>query len=182
MSNPITRRPMTNWLPMTTNPDLTQLLHKIGLVTLAGELEDFLARATKGRWSPRQILEELARREHEERAQRSLKRRLRLTFRTSRPYYLGIFFPACRGGRKARSGTWRNARICFCKAVNSGGKTCTEAAPNSVESEGRFRLSTILSHLSFGVHRNLVSEFGFQHPEVLVALDAPEVLLRLQEG
>ncbi len=57
-----------------------------------------------------------------------------------------------------------------------------EAAPNSVESEGRFRLSTILSHLSFGVHRNLVSEFGFQHPEVLVALDAPEVLLRLQEG
>ena len=60
--------------------------------------------------------------------------------------------------------------------------TCLEAAPNSVESEGRFRLSTILSHLSFGVHRNLVSEFGFQHPEVLVALDAPEVLLRLQEG
>ena len=49
MSNPITRRPMTNWLPMTTNPDLMQLLHKIGLVTLAGELEDFLARATKGR-------------------------------------------------------------------------------------------------------------------------------------
>ncbi len=48
-----------------------------------------------------------------------------LTFRTSRPYYLGIFFPACRGGRKARSGTWRSARICFCKAVNSGGKTCT---------------------------------------------------------
>ncbi len=78
MSNPITRRPMTNWLPMTTNPDLMQLLHKAGLVTLAGELEDFLARATKGRWSPRQILEELARREHEERAQRSLKRRLRL--------------------------------------------------------------------------------------------------------
>ncbi len=60
--------------------------------------------------------------------------------------------------------------------------TSQEAAPNSVESEGRFRLSTILSHLSFGVHRNLVSEFGFQHPEVLVALDAPEVLLHLQEG
>ncbi len=60
MSNPITRRPMTNWLPMTTNPDLMQLLHKTGLVTLAAELEDFLARATKGRWSPRQILEELA--------------------------------------------------------------------------------------------------------------------------
>lgn len=64
--------------PMTTNPDLTRLLEKIGLVTLAGQLEDFLARATKGRWSPRQILEELARREHEERAQRSLQRRLRL--------------------------------------------------------------------------------------------------------
>ena len=62
------------------------------------------------------------------------------------------------------------------------GSKVYEAAPNSVESEGRFRLSTILSHLSFGVHRNLVSEFGFQHPEVLVALDAPEVLLRLQKG
>ena len=64
--------------PMTTNPDLTRLLQKIGLGTLAGHLDDFLARATKGRWSPRQILEELARREYDERAQRSLQRRLRL--------------------------------------------------------------------------------------------------------
>ncbi len=72
--------------------------------------------------------------------------------------------------------TWR------CGIVADPGISFLEAAPNSVESEGRFRLSTILSHLSFGVHRNLVSEFGFQHPEVLVALDAPEVLLRLQEG
>ena len=54
--------------PMTTNPDLTRLLQKIGLGTLAGHLDDFLARATKGRWSPRQILEELARREYDERA------------------------------------------------------------------------------------------------------------------
>lgn len=78
MSNPITRRPMMNSLARTTNPDLKNLLEKIGLVTLARELEDFLARSTKGRWSPHQILEELARREHDERAQRSLKRRLRL--------------------------------------------------------------------------------------------------------
>lgn len=69
-----------NSLPMTmtkTNPDLARLLQKIGLVTLAGELEDFLARATKGRWSARQILEEVARRESDERTQRSLQRRLR---------------------------------------------------------------------------------------------------------
>lgn len=66
-----------NSLPMTTkNPDLVSLLHKIGLVSLAGNLEDFLARAAKGRWSPRQILEEVARREHDERATRSLQRRL----------------------------------------------------------------------------------------------------------
>lgn len=66
-----------NSLPMTTkNPDLARLLQKIGLVNLAGELEDFLARASKGRWSPHQILEELARRESDQRAQRSLQRRL----------------------------------------------------------------------------------------------------------
>jgi hypothetical protein len=37
-------------------------------------LDDFLVRATKARWSPRQILEQLA--QKEERSRRSLERRL----------------------------------------------------------------------------------------------------------
>ena len=54
---------------MTSPISLAQALTQIGLRALPEELEDFLARAAKGRWSPHQILEELAR--------RSLERRLR---------------------------------------------------------------------------------------------------------
>jgi hypothetical protein len=46
---------------------------------LAAEVDDFLARATKQRWSPRQILEHLTQAEAAERAHRSLERRLRLS-------------------------------------------------------------------------------------------------------
>src|SRR5260370_14821458 len=46
---------------------------------MASEVDDFLARATKQRWSPRQILEHLAQTEAAERAHRSLERRLRLS-------------------------------------------------------------------------------------------------------
>jgi DNA replication protein DnaC len=42
-------------------------------------LDDFLARATKARWSPRQILEQLVKDEAAERSRRSLERRLRLS-------------------------------------------------------------------------------------------------------
>jgi DNA replication protein DnaC len=42
-------------------------------------LDDFLARATKSRWSPLQLLEELTRAETTERARRSLERRVRLS-------------------------------------------------------------------------------------------------------
>jgi DNA replication protein DnaC len=62
---------------MTSRINLAQALAQIGLRALPEELEDFLARATKGRWSPHQILEELARLEGAERARRSLERRLR---------------------------------------------------------------------------------------------------------
>jgi DNA replication protein DnaC len=54
-------------------------LERIGLHVLAGELDDFLARAAKQRWSPRQMLEQLAQTETAERAHRSLERRLRLS-------------------------------------------------------------------------------------------------------
>ena len=60
-----------------TNPDLVSQLAQIGLRTTSENLDDFLARATKARWSPRLLLEELAQREEADRARRSLERRLR---------------------------------------------------------------------------------------------------------
>jgi DNA replication protein DnaC len=62
---------------ITTNAtDLTASLGKVGLVAIAHGLDDFLARATKGRWSPVQILEEIARLEQVQKTQRSLRNRL----------------------------------------------------------------------------------------------------------
>ncbi len=62
-----------------TRTDLTEQLHQLGLVALPTQLDDFLARATKARWSPVQMLEELTRAETAERARRSLERRVRLS-------------------------------------------------------------------------------------------------------
>jgi DNA replication protein DnaC len=49
------------------------------LRALPADLDDCLARATKARWSPHQILEQLAQAEIGERSRRSLERRLRLS-------------------------------------------------------------------------------------------------------
>ena len=57
--------------------DLAEQLHALGLLRMAEDLDDFLARATKQRWSPQVLLEELARQEIAERERRSLERRLR---------------------------------------------------------------------------------------------------------
>jgi len=54
-------------------------LQQIGLRALPAHLDDFLARAAKARWSPHQILEQLAQAEIAERSRRSLERRLRLS-------------------------------------------------------------------------------------------------------
>jgi len=63
--------------PTTTkSPELKDQLVQIGLVALADCIEDFLARASKGRFSPRQVVEEIARLEMTEGAKRSLQRRL----------------------------------------------------------------------------------------------------------
>jgi DNA replication protein DnaC len=62
--------------PKTTTNDLRSQLLQIGLTTTAQGLDDFIARATKGRWSASMILEELARSEVCERSRRSLERRL----------------------------------------------------------------------------------------------------------
>ena len=62
--------------PPTTPPTLTEGLRALGLHQTAADLADVLARATRHRWSPAQVLEELVRAESQDRAQRSLERRL----------------------------------------------------------------------------------------------------------
>jgi len=57
--------------------DLISQLHFLGLESTAAGLDDLLARALKNRWSPRCLLEEVARSEVAALSQRSLERRLR---------------------------------------------------------------------------------------------------------
>ena len=64
-------------LQKTPSNSLSAQLQQIGLRAVPTELDDFLARAIKARWSPHQILEQLAQAEIAERARRSLERRLR---------------------------------------------------------------------------------------------------------
>lgn len=69
-------------LPKITTPtssNLSSQLNKIGLRTISQNLDDFISRATTGRWSPHMLLEQLAQTETEERSRRSLERRLSLS-------------------------------------------------------------------------------------------------------
>ena len=61
------------------NNDLVTHLEQIGLKAVAQNLDDFIARATKGRWSPRVLLEEVSQIESRERARLSLEHRLRFS-------------------------------------------------------------------------------------------------------
>lgn len=65
----------------TTIPtsSLAAMLGQIGLRALPAEMDDFLARAAKSRWSPHQLLEQMVQAEIAERSRRSLERRLRLS-------------------------------------------------------------------------------------------------------
>jgi DNA replication protein DnaC len=63
---------------LTPSSDLVAQLKQLGLVLTADSLDDLVARAATGRWSPRQLLEEVARSETEAAARRSLERRLGL--------------------------------------------------------------------------------------------------------
>jgi hypothetical protein len=74
MTSPAT--PMTPTMIPTNN--LATQLRQIGLRALPTNLDDFLARAIKSRWSPHLLLEHLAQVEAEERSHRSLERRLPL--------------------------------------------------------------------------------------------------------
>jgi DNA replication protein DnaC len=60
----------------TTNDELINALRALGLMRTSEDLSDFIARATRGRWSPGQILEHMARAELQDRAKRSVERRL----------------------------------------------------------------------------------------------------------
>ena len=57
-------------------PTLTNNLRRIGLLRLADDLNDVIARATKARWGPVALLEALVAAEIDDRARRSLERRL----------------------------------------------------------------------------------------------------------
>jgi DNA replication protein DnaC len=72
---------MTSPAPKTTTPNhsLQAQLQQIGLRTLSTQLDDFIAHAARARWSPHQILEQMAQAEIAERSRRSLERRLRLS-------------------------------------------------------------------------------------------------------
>ena len=61
------------------NNDLGPQLAQIGLKAVAQNLDDIIARATKGRWSPRVLLEELYQIENRERSRLSLEHRLRFS-------------------------------------------------------------------------------------------------------
>lgn len=63
-----------NPIPMN---DLARLLERLGLRALARHLQDFLTRATTHKWTPTTVLEQLAALESEDKAHRSLERRLK---------------------------------------------------------------------------------------------------------
>ncbi len=69
-------------LPTTTTTPTSNLktqLDRLGLRASAQNLDDFIARATKGRWSPLMLLEQLSQMETSDRSRRSLERRLGLS-------------------------------------------------------------------------------------------------------
>jgi hypothetical protein len=71
--------PAAKTIPTTPSNSLSSQLQQIGLYALPAQLDDFIARATKARWSPHQILEQLVQAEGAERSRRSLERRLRIS-------------------------------------------------------------------------------------------------------
>ncbi len=66
----------TKRAPKCNDDDLRAALCAVNLRGLADELDDFIARATRGRWAVTKVLEQLALIEARDRAQRSVDRRL----------------------------------------------------------------------------------------------------------
>ena len=71
--------PTTKTTTMTPMNNLAAQLGHLGLRVLPTNLDDFVARATQGHWSPRMLLEQLAQAETEDRSRRSLEQRLRVS-------------------------------------------------------------------------------------------------------
>jgi DNA replication protein DnaC len=77
-------KPQTTKTPTTTEttpsatapPELATSLRGLGLWRIAEDLDDLVARATRARYSPTQLLEEVVRLEAQERARKSVERRL----------------------------------------------------------------------------------------------------------
>lgn len=65
---------MTNSVMTTQKTDLSAQLSRIGLRATAASLDDFIARATRARLSPRSLLEQIAAAEQADRAHRNLQR------------------------------------------------------------------------------------------------------------
>jgi len=63
----------------TMNNDLRSNLEHISLKSIAQNLDDFISRATRERWNPRRIIEELCNVESSERSRLSLEHRLRFS-------------------------------------------------------------------------------------------------------
>lgn len=61
---------------MTTTDETLSRLGKLALHYLADHLDDLVAEATRNRWGPREIVDEILRREVEERHRRSVERRM----------------------------------------------------------------------------------------------------------
>jgi hypothetical protein len=80
MNSPATQTTQT-MTTMMANPSssLSAQLQQIGLCAVPAQLDDFIAHATKARWSTHQILEQLVKAESAERSRRSLERRLRIS-------------------------------------------------------------------------------------------------------
>lgn len=70
-----TKKTTTKTTPRADD-DLRDKLCEVGLRGIAAELDDFVSRATRGRWSVTKILEQLAHIEAQDRARRSVERRL----------------------------------------------------------------------------------------------------------
>jgi DNA replication protein DnaC len=72
---------MNSPAPKTTTPSssLSAQLQPIGLRSLSAHLDDFVTQAAKARWSPYQVLEQMAQAETAERSRRSLQRQLQIS-------------------------------------------------------------------------------------------------------
>src|ERR1039458_2885456 len=79
MNSPAPKTILTTTTTTTLSSSLSSQLQQIGLCAVPAQLDDFIARATKSRWSAHQILEQLVQAEGAERSRRSLERRLRIS-------------------------------------------------------------------------------------------------------